>query len=130
MPELRQFVTYLYPTGWIYNIISRTDMLEAVLSSPKPSVGGINDNGNIFYEQEERTQNEINMMIDMHKYIEEFIEEYENICEGLKLIDLSLSNNLLALVDGIKLSGDMESFGKRNSIETMTLKNKSIMRKI
>ena len=69
-------------------------------------------------------------MIDMHKYIEEFIEEYENICEGLKLIDLSLSNNLLALVDGIKLSGDMESFGKRNSIETMTLKNKSIMRKI
>ncbi len=120
--ELKDSIKCLYSINEGYNVISRTDMLEAVLSSPKSLVGGIDNAGNLFYELEERTSNDINMMLDMQKHIEEFIEQWENTYENLELIDLTLLNNLLALIDGTKLFEDIkEFFRKGNMTDTILL---------
>ena len=124
--ELGDLITYIYPPEEKNNITSRIDILEAVLSSPNPSASGIDSNGNIFYEPEERTKDEINMMLDMHRYI----EEYEDTLKSIGEIDLDLSNNLMGLVDGIKLYGEAELFRKRQSIETMTMEKISVMRRV
>lgn len=128
MPALKNLITHIYPFG-LNNVNSRTDILEAVLSSPKPSAGGIDCNGDIFYELEERTQNEINMMLEMHNYIENFIEEYEAMCENIDIIDLNLLDNLMSLFECVNLDGEMKHFTDRCALDTMSLQKISIMRK-
>lgn len=130
LPELNNMVTYVYPCGLKNNITSRADILEAILSSPQSSAAGINSDEDIFYESEERTEQEINMMINIHKYVGKFIEEFECICEDLELIDLSLPDNLLTLLDGIKIFGDIEFLKKGSYDETMTLQKINIMRRL
>ena len=62
------------------------------------------------------------MMLYMQKHIEEFIEQWENTYENLELIDLTLLNNLLALIDGTKLFEDIkEFFRKGNMTDTILL---------
>lgn len=130
LPELNNMITYVYPCGLKNNITSRADILEAILSSPQPSAAGINSDGDIFYESEERTKQEINTMINIHQYVDEFIEEFECICEDLECIDMSLPDNLLTLVDGIKIFGDIEFLKKGSYDETMTLQKINIMRRL
>lgn len=127
-PELKDKIVSVYPFG-LNNVTSRTDILEAVLSSPKPSVKEMDIDGNVYYESEERTQNEINMMIDIHNYIENFIENYDKIYEDIDIIDLNLVDNLMGIFDCINFHGEMHDFINRVSFDTISLQKISIMRK-
>ena len=121
LSSLESMTTYVYPIR-SSGISTKVSMLEEVFSSPESSAGGIDDNG-IFYELDERTSNEVSIMMNIHKYV----EECEDIYQNLELVDISLPNNLLALIDGIKFCGEMGIFIKRATIDTMSLQKDNIM---
>ncbi len=74
-------------------------ILETILTSPFPTITGFDDNGNVCYAEETRTQQEIECILRVQDGIMDYFRNYTRLCPNSERnIDKELDGLLLGLI--------------------------------
>ncbi len=83
-----------------------TGFLENVITSPEPSVRGIEEDGTLLYEEEFRSRDEIAAVLDAHDTIADFVRQYRDVLGEIRGISVDLADALLGTCETVVCEGD------------------------
>ncbi|BAL84061.1 hypothetical protein SELR_23530 [Selenomonas ruminantium subsp. lactilytica TAM6421] len=71
--------------------------LEFIFSSPEPSAASVDENGNIIFEEEDRSDKELKLLDEAQEAIEKFCHEFFSLCESDGFISPAIGHFLLSM---------------------------------